>query len=521
MLESIKIKGFRGFADEQELKLAKPNGNRGSGLTVIVGPNNGGKSTIIESFKLISSGEDVDFTEGQRNKSKDSVEIVLSPYEKGQIHTLKTISAGGSKAKRTPELKNRQEPKPSITVLSSRRFFNPYSKEASRGVGATIVLRPDSITLNARGQPISADENVLFKIIEDQQKLEDFNNLLQQILGYKLDWTVDLSNTGNYYVKINNNGYHDSDGLGEGLVSLLFIVEALLNQSPDRLLVIDEPELSLHPQFQRNLLDLLLEKSKENQIVYATHSPEMVSIDAIINGGTLARVVSIPDYGSKIYQLELKNKTTKFLKGITKNRNNPHILAYDARSCFFADDKLVVVEGQDDVVLLDKAVDLLKIEKRIRFFGFGAGGAENIKHIVTILSSLGFEKVCCLYDADKADECKDTRKELTNEHNPFNERCSKYDFKLLNADDIRDKECQFHDKCKNIKNGNDCKNCDYIKQGIEFCLSNKCENIINVNDCKDCRHMKRGIFNKNYEIKPALKKDFKCILNQIAKDYGD
>ncbi len=97
MFESINIKGFRGFADKQELKLAKPHeNNRGSGLTVIVGPNNGGKSTIIESFKLMSSGIDIDFTEDQRNKSKDDgVEIVLSSDDESQTHTLKTIYAGG------------------------------------------------------------------------------------------------------------------------------------------------------------------------------------------------------------------------------------------------------------------------------------------------------------------------------------------------------------------------------------------------------------------------------------------
>ena len=70
MISSIKIKGFRGFAEKQELKLSKPNGEKGSGLTVIVGPNNGGKSTIIESFKVMSSGDHFSFAEGQRNKAE-------------------------------------------------------------------------------------------------------------------------------------------------------------------------------------------------------------------------------------------------------------------------------------------------------------------------------------------------------------------------------------------------------------------------------------------------------------------
>lgn len=221
MISSIKIKGFRGFTTEEELSLSKPNGMSGSGLTVIVGPNNGGKSTIIESFNLMSSGHDISFAEGQRNKKADGiVEIVLSSYDEGPTYSLKTIAAGSHKARRTPKFEGGKTPEPSITVLSSRRFFNPYSKEASRGDGILLAARPESITLKARGQPIDADDNELFKIIEDQKRIEEFNKLLKQILDYELNWTVDLSNAGEYYIKINNN--HDSDGLGEGLVSLLF-----------------------------------------------------------------------------------------------------------------------------------------------------------------------------------------------------------------------------------------------------------------------------------------------------------
>lgn len=476
MLESIKIKGFRGFADEQELKLAKPQeGKEGSGLTVIVGPNNGGKSTIIESFKLMSSGGDIDFTEAQRNKLNDGVEIILSPYDNDRIQTLKTISAGGSRARRTPNLRSVQGPNPSITVLSSKRYFNPYSKEASHGTGARMALAPDSITLNTRGQPIDSADNKLFKIIEDQKQLEDFNELLNQILGYELKWTVDLSNTGIYYVKIiKENGYYDSDGLGEGLVSLLFLVEALLNSSPEKPLVIDEPELSLHPQLQRNLLDILLEKSKDRQIVYATHSPEMVSTKAIINGGTLARVVNQGE-GSKIYQLN--EESIECLRKFEGDLFNPHVLGYDARACFFEDDKLVVVEGQDDVIFLNKALKDLGIDKKIRFFGFGAGGAEKIVRIITILKSLGFKKVCCLYDGDKKDEKKEVETDFP-----------EYKFEILTADDIRDKECSYYKNCENRKDRDECKSC----------------------------HPKKGIFGNKNRIKQEYEDDLKTLLNRIA-----
>lgn len=467
MISSIKIKGFRGFAEEQELKLSKPNGKEGSGLTVIVGPNNGGKSTIIESFKLMSLGNEVSFTEGQRNKKAgDRVEIELSSFDDGPTYIIKTVSAGGSETEKHGH--------PSITVLPSRRFFDPYSSEVPYDPDQRFMhyasVTPMSHILGPRGQPIDADDNRLFKVVGNVE----FNNLLEKVLGYELNWTVDLCNTRDYYVKINNNGDHDSDGLGEGLVSLLFIVEALLNQLPDKLLVIDEPELSLHPQLQRNLLDLILEKSKESQIVYATHSPEMVSIEAILNGGTLARIVN-PGNGSKIYQLN--EKSIECLRKFEGDLFNPHALGYDAKACFFENDKLVVVEGQEDVIFLNKALKDLGINKKIRFFGFGAGGAEKIVRIVTILENLGFVKVCCLYDGDKEFEKKRVESDFP-----------RYKFEILNADDIRDKDCRYYNTCKNITDGYECKSC----------------------------HPKRGIFDNKNKIKEEYESGFKSLLNKIA-----
>lgn len=472
MISSIKIKGFRGFVEEQELKLSIPNGKRGSGLTVMVGPNNGGKSTVIESFRAICSKSDRSFMEGKRNKKAgDRVEIVLF-HDDGKEECLKTVSNGGSEAKY--DRKTVTNPHPSIYILPSRRYFNPFFNKSAGGREAFIL---SSSTLQYRGQPIDDFKDRLFNAIREKDK---FNRLLSRVIGKKLDWTIDQDNTGNYYVKIIlNDGYHDSDGLGEGLVSLLFLIDSLFESSKNELIVIDEPELSLHPQLQRNLLDEILDYSKDIQILYATHSPEMVSIKAILNGGTLCRIVNEGN-GSKIYQLNDVGRDC--LKKFEGNLYNPHVLGYDARSCFFEADRLVVVEGQEDVMFLNKALDDLHIEKRIRFFGFGAGGAGNIEYIATILKSLGFENICCLYDGDKESELEKTK-----------ELFPQYEFKLLDADDIRDKECDIRNKCRNIKDED---------------------------ECRICKHRKAGIFNKDNDIKPEFKTGFECLLHEIAEKYG-
>lgn len=57
MINELSCYGYRGFATRQNLKLAIPKGERGSGLTVLVGPNGGGKSTLVECFSKIAAND--------------------------------------------------------------------------------------------------------------------------------------------------------------------------------------------------------------------------------------------------------------------------------------------------------------------------------------------------------------------------------------------------------------------------------------------------------------------------------
>lgn len=52
MIKELTISGYRGFGNEQTIKFAIPDNTKaGSGLTIITGANNTGKTTIIESIQ--------------------------------------------------------------------------------------------------------------------------------------------------------------------------------------------------------------------------------------------------------------------------------------------------------------------------------------------------------------------------------------------------------------------------------------------------------------------------------------
>ena len=134
-----------------------------------------------------------------------------------------------------------------------------------------------------RSAPLNRFSSRLFNVLEH---IEEFNEVMKQVMNPVPRWTIDQSDQGQYYVKLDADGqHHSSDGLGDGIVSLLFIVDALYDSKPGQLIVIDEPELSLHPTFQRRLARLFAEYAKNRQIVYATHSPHFVDFKYVVNGG--------------------------------------------------------------------------------------------------------------------------------------------------------------------------------------------------------------------------------------------
>lgn len=57
----------------------------------------------------------------------------------------------------------------------------------------------------------------------------------------------------------------------------ILLTEALLQNKASQLFITDEPELSLHIDWQRKVLNALLELNPKAQIIVATHSPEIAS----------------------------------------------------------------------------------------------------------------------------------------------------------------------------------------------------------------------------------------------------
>lgn len=417
MLTSIEISGLRGFAGTQRLVISVPDGNPGSGLTVVVGANNAGKSTVIEALRAIAQLEPPSFTQGRRNQAGGDRVVIRASDSQGRATILRNIRSGSSETEYSSE--NGGVDLTKILVLPARRVFSPY-------FGRSIIDRANYMAnIGFPAIRSSAMDQFTYRLFTIEKNRAPFDALLKRVVDPVPDWSIDQLDSGQYFLKVRKGGAtHSSEGLGEGLVSLLYLVDALYDSQEGDTIAVDEPELSLHPALQRKLSALLTEFAATRQIIVATHSPYFVGLEAIPNGGTVARV-HVVDNESKISQLS--SNSAKNIFGLMTNANNPHILGLLAQEIFFVEDRIILVEGQEDVVFFKRVESAIEPLSGT-FFGWGVGGADNMARIATVLSELGFSKVVGILDANKASLLPSLRQQFP-----------QYFFDAIVADDVRTK----------------------------------------------------------------------------------
>lgn len=423
-IDWFEIEGYRGFGVKTHIDLAKPSGKLGSGLTIIAGPNNSGKSTIVEGFQALARRVTPSFKELQRNKNTNYKLLFKIKRMNGRVSELKTINGGGSETEwvETDEKSNTFL----IYVLPSRRRFDPLLNGNARSTKESRALYISNASFpSVRGEII---DRFSVRIFKWQRNIEKFNSDLKKILDVLPNWNIEQHPSGQYYLKFDYNGLvHTSDGLGDGIINIFFIVDALYDSGTQHTIVIDEPELSLHPSLQKKVLKLLAEYAKDRQIVIATHSPYFINFDYLANGARLFRTVK-EDNLIKIYQLSTESITS--IKNFKNDLNNPHVLGLNAKEVFFLEDRVILAEGQDDKYCYEKMQNKLGIFLKGEFFGWGVGGANKMKHIARILQDLGYKKVVGILDSS------DKTKKI---YNKLSEKFEEYKFLKIPTEDVRKK----------------------------------------------------------------------------------
>ena len=258
-LKSLHIEDYKLFKDFDIDFLDKD----GEALPIIVlaGVNGSGKTTILESLseEYIAGQEKIIIENLYDNDQKVDVYLNIDYTDTSEEYHKIKLQEEASKYGGSSSL-------PTSMYLDNI-IFSPVGKDNINDIKETI-----------RQKYIDR----AFEIDKPSEALKELQNYIAKIFD-GLDLTFNLSSIDynkNIVLFKNNNGVEfDIEALSTGEKTLLSKVLYLyFKDYKEKVILIDEPELSLHPSWQNRVLKIYenFAKISDCQIIIATHSPHII-----------------------------------------------------------------------------------------------------------------------------------------------------------------------------------------------------------------------------------------------------
>jgi len=299
---------------------------------------------------------------------------------------------------------------------TKRQLDAAHSRTGSSPVALAIGRLAQKYRLLLEG-----DKGTARKEFYEDKNLKELTKLLNE-LGY--EWKLESTNPLNnlYNVRLSKQGVSflvDAASSGEKeVLTYLFAIYAL--NVKDALIIVDEPELHLHPKWQRTLLNLFVELSAAtgNQFLLATHSPTFVGPESI---NYISRIHSVQQE-SRISRLDYSALPEfRHLLSIVNSQNNERI---------FFSDAVILVEGISDRIFFEAVLRKLGVlqgkSKVLEIINVGGKGmfsayekvldAANVKHKIVAdldyIEQIGSPELKALFKTNKNEIKKDVFENL-------------------------------------------------------------------------------------------------------------
>lgn len=298
MIKKITLKNYRCFED-YTINFKDE--------TLIVGENNAGKSTIIEALRIISVTVNKLFKNRQYINANDSLNIPknirgfnlnLDAY-KVDLRSIVYFYKENINAEIIAEFENNVIFK--IYLNPECVFATIYNKSGENIKSITNAKKMNENDLKVNIMPHlnlirEKEKKLATETIErDQYTYLSSLHFRNEILLYKNDYFLKFKNIAEkiwsglciddveyssdndevlFWIK--DNQFTSELGLmGSGLQMYLQIIWFIAKNSSGATIILDEPDVYLHPNLQKKIFNYI--KSMNTQIIIATHSVELIS----------------------------------------------------------------------------------------------------------------------------------------------------------------------------------------------------------------------------------------------------
>ena len=285
-IKNLHIKEFKGLRD---ISINFEKNDKPLDLVVLAGSNGSGKTRVLESI--------LKYFQDNLNYKQNNIEagIFYEEKEKNCISNFQSFfyelecfsyyEANDSLREKHIEIKNKLDILPKViyvpteinfqkmdvastTLVQEYKFINIVNTNLIKDIPSYIATKMISAMLKNKNEKVGDVQKKVFNEIN-----EIFENLS---IDVKVE---DISQDGrNITLFTNSSGDEfDINELSSGEKQLFLRTLAIRMLNPENsIILIDEPELSLHPKWQQRIVDVYRKIGKNNQIIIATHSPHIL-----------------------------------------------------------------------------------------------------------------------------------------------------------------------------------------------------------------------------------------------------
>ncbi|WP_374124161.1 AAA family ATPase [Leptotrichia hongkongensis] len=285
-IKNLHIKEFKGLRD---IFINFEKNDELLDLLVLAGSNGSGKTRVLESilkyfqdylnYKQNNIEAGIFYEEKEKNCISNvgdffhglenfSYHEVNNPLHEKYIEIKKKLDILPKIIYVPTEINFQKMNVASTTLVQEYKFINIVNTNLIKDIPSYIATKMISAMLKNKNEKVGDVQKKVFDEIN-----EIFENLS---INVKVE---DISQDGrNITLFTNSSGDEfDINELSSGEKQLFLRTLAIKMLNPENsIILIDEPELSLHPKWQQRIVDVYRKIGKNNQIIIATHSPHIL-----------------------------------------------------------------------------------------------------------------------------------------------------------------------------------------------------------------------------------------------------
>ena len=299
-IEKVHIKNVKGIKD---LELSFKKDNKILDVIVLAGINGSGKTTILEAIKDFFYNENVNYS--NLEKSNVNLAVFFENFEKNKIEEAEKSSDNYKHALwdffgtfqnynlyrknsndyyRNQIAKRFDIPPKIIYVPAENKFENVETKSTTLSRDYNFINIINSNIIGDIPSYIATRRNYLATIEEDLTMKEVTNKVVNEINSIfnilELDVKLKGFSKNEKIMPVFENSAgeeFDINDLSSGEKQLFLRTLSIKMLEPkNSIILIDEPELSLHPKWQQRIIEVYKKIGENNQIIIATHSPHIL-----------------------------------------------------------------------------------------------------------------------------------------------------------------------------------------------------------------------------------------------------